>query len=133
MSVEDARTPSDDVLMYLIVRQDLADSWPRGAVAAQVAHAATAVCAELLLMPRTAAPPAAIAYFSSAAHMRKVVVAVPEEQSLLETAAKLQAAGVGHKLWIELPENVPTCIATYPSLKSVLRGLPFLRRLPLYR
>jgi hypothetical protein len=37
---------------------------------------------------------------------------------LKNLAEKLEAAGVRHKVWVEQPENIPTCIATAPSLKS---------------
>lgn len=35
-------------------------------------------------------------------------------------ADKLVASGIAHKLWIEQPENIPTCLATKPYPKSVV-------------
>ena len=50
--------------------------------------------------------------------MRKVVLQVDDQGQLLELRAKLLEAGVKHKLWMEQPENMPTCIATAPADKS---------------
>ena len=44
-------------------------------------------------------------------------------------AAKLADAGVPHKLWVEQPEDFPTCLATAPCRKSVAG--PHLRKLQL--
>ncbi len=43
----------------------------------------------------------------------------------------LVRTGLAHKLWIEQPENVPTCLATKPYPKSVIG--PSVKRLPLCR
>lgn len=42
------------------------------------------------------------------------------ETQLRNLAAKLSEAGVPHKLWIEQPEDFPTCLATQPAPKSRL-------------
>lgn len=54
---------------------------------------------------------------------------VKGETQLKNLAEKLEAAGVRHKLWIELPENIPTCIATAPCPKSQVAS--FFRKLKL--
>jgi hypothetical protein len=50
--------------------------------------------------------------------MHKVVLEVKGETQLLNLAAKLADAGVDHKLWMEQPENFPTCLATRPYRKD---------------
>ena len=47
----------------------------------------------------------------------------------LPQAAKLSEAGVPHKLWVEQPEDFPTCLATAPCRKSVVA--PHMRKLAL--
>jgi peptidyl-tRNA hydrolase len=48
----------------------------------------------------------------------QVVLEVKGETQLTNLAQKLTEAGVAHKLWVEQPENFPTCLATAPQLKS---------------
>jgi peptidyl-tRNA hydrolase len=48
----------------------------------------------------------------------QVTLEVKGETQLKNLSEKLEAAGVRHKLWIEQPENIPTCIATAPCPKS---------------
>lgn len=43
------------------------------------------------------------------------------EKSLQELAVKLEQNGVLHKLWIEQPENIPTCIAVKPHPKEEIQ------------
>lgn len=65
----------------------------------------------------------------------QVVLQVPNEAQLLKTATSLESAGIAHKVWMEQPEAIPTCIATTPQLKSIvgsaLKRLPLCKR-PLY-
>ena len=39
---------------------------------------------------------------------------------LVALSGKLTEAGVLHKLWVEQPENYPTCLATKPYPKSAV-------------
>ena len=55
--------------------------------------------------------------------MHKVVLQVKDQGQLLEVRAKLLEAGFKHKLWMEQPENMPTCIATAPADKSEIGPL----------
>jgi hypothetical protein len=48
------------------------------------------------------------------------VLEAPSADALLTLAAKLDVAGVAHKLWVEQPEGVPTALAAGPALKSAL-------------
>lgn len=48
----------------------------------------------------------------------QVVLEVKGEAQLTKLAQDLEAAGVRHKLWVEQPENFPTCLATAPYRKD---------------
>uniref|UniRef100_A0A0E0DHZ8 peptidyl-tRNA hydrolase n=1 Tax=Oryza meridionalis TaxID=40149 RepID=A0A0E0DHZ8_9ORYZ len=87
---EVGKEAEDVVVQYVVLRRDLADAWPLGSVVAQGCHAAVAA----------------------------VTLEVKGETQLKNLAEKLEAAGVRHKVWIEQPENIPTCIATAPCPKS---------------
>lgn len=43
---------------------------------------------------------------------------VKGEAQIMNLSKKLEAGGIEHKLWIEQPENIPTCLATRPYPKS---------------
>lgn len=47
-----------------------------------------------------------------------MVLEVKGEAQLRNLSAKLEAAGVRHKLWVEQPEDYPTCLATKPYRRS---------------
>lgn len=59
----------------------------------------------------------------------QVVLEVKGEEQLRNVAAKLTEAGVRHKLWVEQPEDFPTCVATAPYPKSQVA--PLLKKLKL--
>ena len=44
------------------------------------------------------------------------------EEALRSLSTKLTENKVDHKLWIEQPENIPTCIATKPYPKSEIQS-----------
>lgn len=50
----------------------------------------------------------------------QVTLEVKGEPQILNLSEKLKAGGIAHKLWIEQPENIPTCLATKPYPKSVV-------------
>ncbi len=50
--------------------------------------------------------------------MPQVVLEVKGESQLRTLSGKLTEAGVKHKLWVEQPEDYPTCLATKPYHKS---------------
>jgi hypothetical protein len=41
-----------------------------------------------------------------------------DEESIVKLSEALTSNGIDHKLWIEQPENIPTCIATRPYIKE---------------
>ncbi|KAJ9054666.1 hypothetical protein DSO57_1011668 [Entomophthora muscae] len=53
------------------------------------------------------------------------------ENSLLAVANNLTELGIPHCCWIENPENIKTCIATAPVLRSDLKDA--LKKCSLYR
>lgn len=46
--------------------------------------------------------------------MHKCVLGIEDEGTLMELHQTLETAGIVHKMWIEMPENFPTCIALKP-------------------
>ena len=50
----------------------------------------------------------------------QVVLEIKGEAQLRTLAEKLTEAGVAHKLWVEQPEDFPTCLATAPAHKSAV-------------
>ncbi|KAJ8628904.1 hypothetical protein MRB53_022227 [Persea americana] len=58
-----------------------------------------------------------------------VTLEVKGESQILNLSEKLNEGGIAHKLWIEQPENIPTCLATKPYPKSAVSL--FFRRLKL--
>ncbi|XP_065366136.1 putative peptidyl-tRNA hydrolase PTRHD1 [Calliphora vicina] len=102
------------IVQYIIVRSDLksALNWPLGAVIAQCCHAATAV------MHLHADDDATKSYLADLDNMHKVVLEAKDEAALTKLANKLKENEIQHKLWIEQPENIPTCIAIKPYVKE---------------
>ncbi|PNY15671.1 peptidyl-tRNA hydrolase ptrhd1-like protein [Trifolium pratense] len=50
----------------------------------------------------------------------KVTLEVKGEPQIKNLSEKLTSGGIIHKLWIEQPENIPTCLATKPYPKSIV-------------
>ncbi|XP_024311671.1 putative peptidyl-tRNA hydrolase PTRHD1 isoform X2 [Brachypodium distachyon] len=114
--VEAGKEAEDVVVQYVVLRRDLVEAWPLGSVVAQGCHAAVAA----LWVHRDHPDTAAYCAPENLDRMHKVTLEVKGETQLKNLAEKLEAAGVRHKLWIEQPENTPTCIATAPCPKSQL-------------
>jgi|MDSW01.2.fsa_nt_gb peptidyl-tRNA hydrolase len=117
----DAPPPSSPLVQYVVLRKDLGQGlgWPLGSVCAQAAHAAVAAVWTFKDHDDTRAycAPGAID------EMRKVVLEVKGEAQLTTLAGRLTEAGVDHKLWMEQPENYPTCLSTRPYRKSEIAHL----------
>eukprot|EP00123_Amoebidium_parasiticum_P015843 comp23172_c0_seq1/m.37525 comp23172_c0_seq1/g.37525 ORF comp23172_c0_seq1/g.37525 comp23172_c0_seq1/m.37525 type:complete len:143 (-) comp23172_c0_seq1:108-536(-) len=107
------------LVQYVVVRRDLLKTlnWPTGSVIAQGCHAATAA----LFQDPT--HPSVREYVSHLDHMTKVVLEVKNENALLKLAEGLRGANVGHKVWIEQPENIPTALATLPYRREEIAHL----------
>eukprot|EP00192_Tetraselmis_astigmatica_P017163 CAMPEP_0117648528 /NCGR_PEP_ID=MMETSP0804-20121206/455_1 /TAXON_ID=1074897 /ORGANISM="Tetraselmis astigmatica, Strain CCMP880" /LENGTH=136 /DNA_ID=CAMNT_0005454141 /DNA_START=242 /DNA_END=652 /DNA_ORIENTATION=- len=104
------------VVQYVVLRRDLWGEmgWPLGSVVAQACHASTAVLwqsREDNIVQSYCAP-------ENIDSMHKVVLQIKGETQLRNLSTKLEEAGIVHKLWIEQPEDFPTCLATKPYPKS---------------
>ncbi|KAI3364471.1 hypothetical protein L3Q82_011265 [Scortum barcoo] len=126
MAATGAGSPSR-LVQYVVVRSDLVHklSWPLGAVITQACHAATAAVHLYYGDPDTQR------YLSELDSMHKVVLGAPDEAALSGLSEKLTEAGVAHKLWIEQPENIPTCLALKPCPKETVQ--PLLRKFKLFK
>ncbi|XP_034435303.1 putative peptidyl-tRNA hydrolase PTRHD1 isoform X1 [Hippoglossus hippoglossus] len=126
MAASGAGSPAR-LVQYVVVRSDLvhALSWPLGAVITQACHAATAALHVFRSDPDTAR------YLEELDSMHKVVLGVPDEAALTALSETLTQAGVSHKLWLEQPENFPTCLALKPYPKETVQ--PLLRKFKLFK
>ncbi|KAJ8960625.1 hypothetical protein NQ318_013917 [Aromia moschata] len=105
---------SSTIIQYVVVRGDLLKElkWPVGAVIAQACHAVSAVTH--LFHDDDATQE----YLKDLDNMHKVVLEATDEKSLYDLRDKLEENGVKHKLWIEQPENIPTCLVAKPYPKE---------------
>ncbi|XP_067618382.1 putative peptidyl-tRNA hydrolase PTRHD1 [Eurosta solidaginis] len=103
-----------NIVQYIIVRSDLrtALEWPMGAVIAQCCHATAAI------MHLYSNDEDTVAYLKDLDNMHKVVLEAKDEAALVKLEEKLKANDIKHKMWIEQPENIPTCIAIKPYVKD---------------
>mmetsp|Transcript_64206 Transcript_64206/g.139677 ORF Transcript_64206/g.139677 Transcript_64206/m.139677 type:complete len:221 (+) Transcript_64206:40-702(+) len=102
---------SDPLVIYVLLRTDL--DWPVGALINQACHAVAAVAWEARTDEEAAV------YLSEAeGQMVKATLGVSSEADLTKAAEKLRAAGLPFKLWVEQPEDIPVCIATWPRRRS---------------
>ncbi|XP_061602607.1 putative peptidyl-tRNA hydrolase PTRHD1 isoform X2 [Cololabis saira] len=111
------------LVQYVVVRSDLLHqlAWPVGAVMTQACHAATAAIHLSYEDPHTQQ------YLAELDAMHKA----PDEAALSGLSDSLTQAGVSHKLWIEQPENIPTCLALKPYPKETVQ--PLLRKFKLFK
>nr|XP_043607525.1 putative peptidyl-tRNA hydrolase PTRHD1 [Erigeron canadensis] len=109
-------TTSDVVVQYVVLRRDLIDTWPLGSVVTQGCHASVSAIWTHKDDPHT------IEYCSpdNIDSMHKVTLEVKGEVQLKNLSEKLTSNNIDHKLWIEQPENYPTCLATKPYPKSLV-------------
>ena len=120
-----AASGEDTLVQYLVLVK--LKGFSTGALIAQGAHAAVAASwesRESATTQRYLAP-------GQLQRMHKVTLEAPSREVLESVAASLSSARVPHHLWLELPENVPTALATDPLPRSVLK--PFFAALKLLR
>ncbi|XP_046435690.1 putative peptidyl-tRNA hydrolase PTRHD1 isoform X1 [Neodiprion fabricii] len=105
------------LIQYVVVRQDLIKtmSWSVGAVIAQACHACSAVTHLFHDDIHTRA------YLADLDNMHKVVLQAPDESSLTDLKKSLDENDIKHKLWIEQPENIPTCLVVKPYPKEEIQ------------
>ncbi|CAG4967128.1 unnamed protein product [Colias eurytheme] len=108
---------SSSTVQYILLRSDLLKDlgWSIGALVAQACHASSAVLHVYRDDENT------INYLGDLDNMHKVVLEVPNEESLKKIAEKLKENSIDHKLWIEQPENIPTCLALKPYPKEEVK------------
>ncbi|XP_033343711.1 putative peptidyl-tRNA hydrolase PTRHD1 isoform X1 [Bombus vosnesenskii] len=106
------------LVQYVVVRGDLLETmkWPIGAVIAQACHACTAVTHLFYNDNYTQA------YLANLDAMHKVVLEIPDETSLNNLCLTLTNENIDHKVWIEQPDNIPTCLATKPYPKDKVKS-----------
>ncbi|CAJ1350943.1 unnamed protein product [Effrenium voratum] len=63
------------------------------------------------------------AYFHQGAGgtMVKSTMGAKSQVELEDVTKRLAEAGIPYKLWVEQPEDVPVCVATWPRPRSRLR------------
>ncbi|XP_018502328.1 putative peptidyl-tRNA hydrolase PTRHD1 [Pyrus x bretschneideri] len=107
---------TDVLVQYVVLRRDLIDTWPTGSVVTQGCHASVSAIWSHKDDPIT------LQYCSpeNIDSMHKVTLEVKGEPQIVNLSEKLKSGGIAHKLWIEQPENFPTCLATKPYPKSVV-------------
>ncbi|KEP60057.1 UNVERIFIED_CONTAM: Peptidyl-tRNA hydrolase PTH2 domain-containing protein [Hammondia hammondi] len=110
---------ADPIVQYVVLRKDLQTGlgWPTGAVIAQACHACISVVASAYSEPDVQA------YLAEGDNMRKVVLEVHSEEDLRKISETLDTKGICHKLWIEQPEGIPTCVAIQPMRRSKVNSL----------
>ncbi|KAM3966957.1 putative peptidyl-tRNA hydrolase PTRHD1 [Aphomia sociella] len=118
---------SNTIVQYVLLRSDLLKDlgWSIGALVAQACHASTAVLHLYKNDEHT------MLYLNDLDNMHKVVLEVPNEESLKKIAEKLKENSIDHKLWIEQPENIPTCLAIKPYPKDAVKK--FVGKFKLYK
>ncbi|CAL8316413.1 unnamed protein product [Boreogadus saida] len=115
------------LVQYVVVRSDLLHqmAWPLGAVITQACHAATAAIHLNYHDSDTQE------YLAQLDTMHKVVLQVPDQTTLSTLSETLTEKNIAHKLWIEQPENLPTCLALKPYPKEAVHS--FLRKFKLFK
>ncbi|XP_042319669.1 LOW QUALITY PROTEIN: putative peptidyl-tRNA hydrolase PTRHD1 [Sceloporus undulatus] len=108
------------LVQYVVLRGDLRREpflWPLGALVAQAVHAALAAVHEHRRQPQTEE------YLAQGGRMRTVVLEAPDEYALSALTESLQQNGIDHKVWVEQPENIATCVALRPYPKETVHHL----------
>ena len=105
---------ASSLVQYVVVRGDLLKqkSWNLGALIAQACHASTAVIHLFYDHSDTKA------YLQDLDNMHKVVLEAKDEDQLKALEETLKEHGIDHKMWVEQPENYPTCLAIRPYPKA---------------
>jgi hypothetical protein len=101
------------------------DAWPDGSMITQACHAST----KSIWTFRN--DPAVIEYTTNLDSMTKVTLQVKNEEKLIKLETELIENGIDVVRWIEMPENLLSCIATKPIRKSSMGTL--LKKCSLYK
>lgn len=112
---EENSSLSGPIVQYILVRVDL--GWSTGAMIAQACHASSASIARTLTSPYTKD------YLNDLVNMHKIILKAERVEDLLKVETELKQTDVAHHLWIEKPENIPTCLAVSPQPKSLVQNI----------
>ncbi|CCI73924.1 ECU04_0485 [Encephalitozoon cuniculi GB-M1] len=111
-------------VQYILLRDDL--NFSRGALVAQACH--SSVCS----IEKYRGHPDTIEYLRDLKSMAKIVLKIGEKD-VKETESYLVAKGIDHTVWIESPENIPTCISLRPySRDQIPEVVEYFRRFRLF-
>ncbi|XP_032828135.1 putative peptidyl-tRNA hydrolase PTRHD1 [Petromyzon marinus] len=110
---------SGRLVQYVVVLGDLQSGlgWPLGALVAQACHACTAALHLYYAEADTQR------YLGDLDSMHKVVLQADDKDALTQLSEKLTVENIQHKLWVEQPENIPTCLALRPYPKEQVHHL----------
>ncbi|KAK6626459.1 hypothetical protein RUM43_003778 [Polyplax serrata] len=105
------------LVQYVVIRKDLKSvlKWSVGAIIAQACHATAAAIHLFHDDVHTAE------YLRDLDSMHKIVLEIPDENSIKDLENQLLSDGVKHKLWVEQPENIPTCLVLKPYPKNAVQ------------
>eukprot|EP00299_Pterocystis_sp_00344_P016253 c8153_g1_i4.p2 GENE.c8153_g1_i4~~c8153_g1_i4.p2 ORF type:complete len:126 (-),score=20.86 c8153_g1_i4:90-467(-) len=111
----------ETIIQYVVMRRDLVKTlgWPVGALISQGVHASIAAVVKHI------ADPQVVEYTSDGQleRMHTITLEVRDEPHLHEVAGRLTGAGLQFHLWMEQPENIPTCLATKPSPRNMFGNI----------
>ncbi|CAF0842310.1 unnamed protein product [Didymodactylos carnosus] len=132
MSTNDSKSASSlidtsPIVQYILLRGDLkkSKSYNDGALIAQACHACSAILFKTLDDVYT------VNYLNDTANMHKIILNVPTEDELIQAHKTLTEGDIQHYLWLEKPENIKTCIAVKPYVKSDVEN--YFKQYKLYR
>ena len=130
-TISHAPSPAHEqtLVQYIVMRSDLVKQhkWNAGGLIANGSHAAVAAIADSW-------HDSDVQQYVTGAHgkqMHTVVLQAGDEKELLDTAALLKQNDVAHRVWIEQPDRLPSCLATRPYQRQRIQ--PLLRHLKLFR
>lgn len=84
---------------------------------------AQACHASIASITRNLESPATKKYLGDLTNMHKVVLRAETVEDLTKTESSLQEANIPCHMWIEQPENIPTCLACSPQPKALVQGI----------
>ncbi|KAJ3390263.1 peptidyl-tRNA hydrolase domain-containing protein 1 [Lobulomyces angularis] len=117
----------EHLTVFIILRKDLVKtlSWPVGPIITQACHAST------LAIFKNATHKNVIEYMNDEKNMHKVCLEVKNESQLMEISKNFKENNIIHESWIELPEDIFTCISTIPYKRSEVKD--FIKKCQLYK
>jgi len=131
--VQLSHNPDELLVQYIVMRQDLikSKSWSVGGLIANGSHACIAAISLYLTDPDVQSYLRSAVSSDPRDQMHKVVLAAKDEMELKRTADLLESNEIKYKLWVEFPENYPSCLATKPYPRRIIQ--PLLKQLKLFR